>query len=87
MKHIRPRSNLWFISVATLNEAGDFSNWLHGKRKMFNDTMEFRDWMEAYEAFPLEIYFDGVVFALKDRKEALFFLLGFEAAINAIQRA
>jgi len=78
---------MWFISVATLGEAADFTNWLRGKRKMFNDTMEFRDWLEAYEAFPLEIYLDGVHYIFKTRMEATFFLLGFEAALNAIRGA
>jgi len=87
MKHTQPKSNLWFISVATLGEAADFANWLRGQRKMFNDTMEFRDWLEAYKAFPLEIYFDGIHYKFKTRQEATFFLIGFEAAINAIRGA
>lgn len=76
------QSNLWFISMATMGDAVDFTNWLRGKRKMFNDTMEFRDWLEAYKAFPLEILLDGVHYTFKDRYAADLFLIGFEAALN-----
>ena len=75
-------SNLWFISIATFGEAVDFTNWLRGKRKIFNDTMEFREWMESYKSFPLEIFMDGIHYRFKDRYTADIFLLGFEAALN-----
>lgn len=74
-------SNLWFISIATLGEAQDFANWLEGKRKMFNDSMEFKEWLEAYKAFPLQIYLNGITYEFKDRNRADLFLMGFEAAL------
>ena len=75
-------SNLWFISIATPGEAQDFTNWLDGKRKIFNDSMEFREWLETYRAFPLQIYMDGITYEFKDRSRANWFLMGFEAALN-----
>lgn len=75
-------SNLWFISITTLGDAQDFTNWLYGKRKIFNDSMEFREWLEAYRAFPLQIYLNGITYEFNDRNRADWFLMGFEAALN-----
>lgn len=73
-------SNLWFIHIATSNDQDDFSNWLNGKMVTCRDTIEFRDWLEAYKAFPLDIYLNGVLYHFRDRRDASFFLLGYEAA-------
>lgn len=51
-------------------------------RKIFNDTMEFKEWIEAYNAFPLQIYLDCVTYEFRDRNRADLFLMGFEAALN-----
>ena len=75
-------SNLWFISIDTRDDATDFSNWLDGKRKIFNDTMEFKEWFDAYNAFPLEILLDGVHYVFKERDDARMFIIGFNAAIH-----
>jgi len=79
-------SNLWFISIATTEEAINFYNWLEGKMIRCNDTMEFAEWLSAHKAFPLEILLDGVHYAFKDRECAAMFLLGFEAAITLKQK-
>ena len=76
-------SNMWFVTINSVDEATDFSNWLRGKLKRFNDSMGFTEWLSSYKAFPLEMYFDGVHYIFKDRKEASLFLYGFEAALRA----
>ena len=73
---------MYFISIVTKKDCGDFTNWIEGKRKRFNDSMEFSEWIERYKEFPLQIYLDGVIYTFKERKEAAFWLAGFEAAVN-----
>jgi hypothetical protein len=73
---------MWFISIATLTDASDFSNWLSGKRVECKDTMEFAEWMSAYTAFPLDFYLDGAVYRLNTREEASIFLIAWNAAMN-----
>ena len=77
-----PNSNLWFITINTVDDALDFSNWLRGKQKMFKDTQGFREWLDAFRSFPLEILLNEVHYNFKDRKSADLFLLGFDAALN-----
>lgn len=73
---------LWFISITTLKDAADFSNWLSGRRVECQDTMEFNEWLRAYNAFPLSFYLDGVVYSLATRQEANIWLNAWSAAMN-----
>jgi hypothetical protein len=73
---------MWFISITTLNDAADFSNWLSGRRVECKDTMEFHEWLAAYNAFPLIFYLDGVVYSLQTRGEASIWLNAWNAAMN-----
>jgi len=73
---------MWFVSIATLPDCADFTNWLNGKRKEFNDSMEFREWLDAYCALPVEFYLDGVIYNLSSRQEISAFLCGFDAALR-----
>jgi len=75
-------AQMWFISIATLSDASDFSNWLSGKRVECKDTMGFSEWLAAYTAFPLEFYLDGVVYRLSTREEAAIFLSAWNAAMS-----
>ena len=69
-------NNLWFIDIVTRESKTDFSNWMRGKMVRCKDTMEFQEWLEQYNAFPLSIYLDGVLYTFSNRNESLFFLLG-----------
>ena len=71
---------MWFVSIATMADALDFRNWLSGRRVECKDTMEFSEWLAAYNAFPLEFYLDGIVYRLKSREEASIFLIAWDAA-------
>lgn len=73
---------MWFISIATLFDASDFSNWLSGRRVECSDTMQFNEWLAAYNAFPLVFYLDGVVYRLETRQEATIWLNAWTAAMN-----
>jgi len=75
-------SNLYFIDIATLPLAKDFSNWLDGRRVECLDSMEFCDWLAAHQAFPLQIYMDGIVYKFLCRNDALYFQMGFDAAMR-----
>jgi len=75
-------SNLWFISIETIDDATDFTNWLEGKMVKCKDTMEFSDWLHAYKTFPLEILLDGTHYKFKDARSANIFHHGFEAAMR-----
>lgn len=77
-----PNSNMWFIVINTTEEVTDFSNWMQGKLRRFNDSMEFQEWLASYTAFPLEFYLDGIHYKFKDRNELAFFSYGFEAALK-----
>lgn len=73
---------MWFISIATLHDSSDFSNWLSGRRVECKDTMEYSEWLAAYTAFPLTFYLDGMVYNLKTRQEAAIWLNAWNAAMN-----
>lgn len=73
-------SNLWFIDISTVYSRIDFTNWLSGKIKNFDDSNGFQDWLVNYNTFPLEIFLNDVLYRFENKNEALFFLLGFEAA-------
>lgn len=75
---------MYFISIATLTEAKEFTEWMSGKRKTlsFDDSVSFQEWIENHNIFPLEFYLDGLTYRFKDRRQLLFFACGFEAAFN-----
>lgn len=77
-----PDPQMWFISIATLTDAADFSNWLSGRRVECKDSMEFNEWLAAYNAFPLTFYLDGVVYSLENRHDATIWLTAWNAAMN-----
>lgn len=73
---------MWFVSIATLKDTSDFSTWISGKRVECKDSMEFEEWLAAYNAFPLQFYLDGVTYSLRNREEAYIFQCGWEAAMR-----
>lgn len=76
---------MFFVTMDTLSDADDFSGFLRGNLKEFNDSMGFAEWVAAYTAFPLKLYINGVVYTLKDRDAALLFQCGFQCALGLLE--
>jgi len=79
---VPPSPPMWFISIDTLADASDFSNWLSGRRVECKNSMAFSEWLAAYKAFPLDFYLDGVVYRLNTATEAAIFLIAWDAAMR-----
>ena len=77
-------SNLYFITIATMSDAEDFTDWLREKRRSVacNDTADFADWMQSRTKYPFAIFLDGATYEFKTEIQMLFFLVGFEAAMG-----
>ena len=74
---------MYFIEIATLTEAGEFTQWMKdkGKALSFNDSIGFKEWLERYNTFPLQFYMNGLTYEFKDGREINFFMIGFEAGL------
>jgi hypothetical protein len=74
---------MYFIHIVTMSDGEDFVSFLNGqKRKSFDDSDGFQDWLHSQKTFPLEFYLDGATYQFDNEDELLFFTLGFETAMR-----
>jgi hypothetical protein len=76
-------SNLFFIEIKTLGQAGEFTDWLRARSVVSCiDHVEFSEWMKEQDTFPFSIFLNGMTYEFKNEVCMLFFLVGFEAAMG-----
>lgn len=75
---------MYFIHIDTAKCVNNFTDWMFdiGAALKFSDSLDFREWLDKYNKFPLSIYLDGATYEFKDRRELRFFMIGFEAGID-----
>lgn len=78
-------NNLYFISIEDLPAADEFSTWLSERSRHFDNSLEFREWLAAYRAFPLSLYIGGTIFTFFSRDEAALWVSGFDTALSLLK--
>ena len=74
---------MYFCHIATLSDARDFVSWLNSSRRLsFGDSVEFSEWLASQSIYPLCIYLDGATYTFNNPEDKLYFICGFEAALN-----
>jgi hypothetical protein len=77
---------MWFIHISTMSDGEDFVSFLKGqKRKSFDDSDGFQDWLSSQNTFPLQFYLDGATYEFDNEDELLYFRLGFETAMRILK--
>lgn len=54
--------------------------------KTLYDANEFCDWLKDNRQYPIEFYLNGITYQIGDERTKLYFLVGFDSALDISSR-